>query len=73
MVRLQRMVGNSAVVQLLENQEAGEPVINRSLEEEEELSDAECPGGKIRSGGEGRGKGTGGGSGPIGRPKDEEW
>ena len=29
---------------------------------------AKCPGGKIRSGGQGKGLGRGGGKGPIGRP-----
>lgn len=33
----------------------------------EKLTDKSCPGGKIRSKGQGRGLGTGGGRGPIGR------
>jgi hypothetical protein len=74
-LQLQRSVGNRAVGQLLEDRaaaqaEAGQPQIQRSVEEEEEL---ECPGGKIRSGGLGRGEGTGEGQGPIGYPRDEEW
>jgi hypothetical protein len=75
-LQLQRSVGNQAVGQLLEDRvtaqapEAGQPLIQRSLEEEEEL---ECPGSAIRSGGLGRGEGTGEGSGPIGYPKEDEW
>jgi len=75
-LHLQRSVGNRAVGQLLEDRgtaqtpEVGQPLIQRTVEEEEEL---ECPGSKIRSGGLGRGEGTGAGQGPIGYPKDEEW
>lgn len=32
-------------------------------------STKQCPGGKIRSGGNGKGRGTGNGRGPIGTPK----
>ena len=32
------------------------------------MADPKCPGGKIRSNGQGRGLGTGGGKGPIGKP-----
>jgi hypothetical protein len=78
-LQLQRTVGNRAVVQLLAAQsvpqatEAGQPSIQRSLEQEEEELELPCPGSKIRSGGQGRGEGTGEGKGPIGYPKDEQW
>jgi hypothetical protein len=77
-LQLQRTAGNRAVEQLLATQpveqvtEAGQPSIQRGLEEEEML-ELPCPGSKIRSGGQGRGEGTGEGKGPIGCPKDEEW
>ena len=63
-LELQRMVGNRAVVQLIEEQS-----LQRNSEEEEELP---CPGSEIRSGGLGRGQGTGQGKGPIGQPYEEE-
>jgi len=78
-LQLQRTVGNQAVEQLLKDRtpeqaaETGQPSIQRSLEQEEELLGLPCPGSKIRSGGQGRGEGTGEGTGPIGYPKDEEW
>lgn len=78
-LQLQRTVGNRAVEQLLsartagQADEAGQPSIQRSLEQEEELLEPPCPGSKIRSAGQGRGEGTGEGKGPIGYPKDEEW
>ncbi len=80
LLQLQHAVGNLAVGQLLaargreQVDEGDQPSIQRNPEqEEEELVDLECPGSKIRSGGEGRGEGTGEGAGPIGYPKDEEW
>jgi hypothetical protein len=78
-LQLQRTVGNRAVEQLLAPQpveqttEAGQPSIQRSLDQEEEELELPCPGSKIRSGGQGRGEGTGEGKGPLGYPKDEEW
>ena len=63
-LQLQRMVGNRAVVQMIQEQS-----LQRNLEEEEELP---CPGSEIRSGGLGRGEGTGQGKGPIGQPYEEE-
>ena len=64
-LQLQRTVGNRAVEQLLEDRtagqpaEAGQPSIQRSAEQEEDLMDLLCPGSKIRSAGQGRGEGTG--------------
>ncbi|MBN1135315.1 MAG: hypothetical protein JXM73_01950 [Anaerolineae bacterium] len=78
-LQLQRTVGNRAVEQLLSARtaeqaaEVDQPSIQRSLEEEEEVTGLPCPGSKIRSEGQGRGEGTGKGAGPIGYPKDEEW
>jgi hypothetical protein len=78
-LQLQRTVGNRTVEQLLAGQsvpqatEAGQPSIQRSLDQEEEEPELPCPGSKIRSGGQGRGEGTGEGKGPLSYPKDEEW
>jgi hypothetical protein len=63
-LQLQRLVGNRAVVQMIQEQS-----LQRNLEEEEELP---CPGSGIRSGGAGRREGIGQGMGPIGQPYEEE-
>jgi hypothetical protein len=68
---LQRVVGNRTTTQLLsERVEDQNRAVQLSVDEEEEL---ECPGSRIRSGGEGRGLGLGLGEGPIGEPAEEEW